>query len=157
MALKPCKECGNPISKSAKACPQCGYKKKKTSVFTWLVLVIFLSIMYSVLSTNSPPAPLTRQTSKPLPSAEEIAESKRRAGVSVAASTIKTALRDPKSIEWLETYSDNDGTLVCIQYRAKNGFGGMAINKSAVFFGVISDWDKHCVGKKLHNMGYTNR
>lgn len=39
MAVKPCKDCGGPVSDRAESCPQCGAKqKKKTSIFVWIVV-----------------------------------------------------------------------------------------------------------------------
>ena len=41
MALIKCKECGESISKKASSCPKCGAPaKKKTSVLTWLVVIL---------------------------------------------------------------------------------------------------------------------
>ena len=43
MAIKPCKECGGPVSDKAESCPRCGAKQpKKTSIFTWVVLVFII-------------------------------------------------------------------------------------------------------------------
>ena len=37
MAIKPCKECGAPVSDKAENCPMCGAKQpKETSVLTWI-------------------------------------------------------------------------------------------------------------------------
>lgn len=44
MTLKKCKECGAEVSNKAKACPQCGSPvKKRTSLITWLVLIIIIA------------------------------------------------------------------------------------------------------------------
>lgn len=54
MALKKCKECGNEISNKADKCPQCGApQKKRTSVFTWIVLIFIIFSVY--VSINNPP------------------------------------------------------------------------------------------------------
>jgi len=42
MALVKCHECKHEISKKAKACPNCGAKPRRTSLFTWLVLIVFI-------------------------------------------------------------------------------------------------------------------
>ena len=43
MALVQCKECGERVSSKAKTCPNCGVKApKKTSLFTWLVLIVII-------------------------------------------------------------------------------------------------------------------
>ncbi len=47
--MNTCKTCGEPVSKNAKICPHCGETllepKKKTSVWTWLVLLLFIGYM----------------------------------------------------------------------------------------------------------------
>jgi len=54
MALVKCKECGEEISSKAKACPKCGAKAaKKTSLFTWLVLIIIVFVIYSANKTTT--------------------------------------------------------------------------------------------------------
>lgn len=51
MALRRCKECGNEISSRAESCPHCGAKaKKKTSLFTWMVLAIFIFAFVGVIT-----------------------------------------------------------------------------------------------------------
>lgn len=60
MALVNCKECNEEVSTKAKACTKCGAKApKKTSLFTWLVLLIIVFWVYSASKTTTP----TRSTS----------------------------------------------------------------------------------------------
>lgn len=54
MAMKKCKECGEEISTKAKACPKCGaVAPKKTSLFTWIILIFIIFIVYAVSQTPS--------------------------------------------------------------------------------------------------------
>ncbi|MES2661810.1 MAG: zinc ribbon domain-containing protein [Pseudomonadota bacterium] len=54
MALVKCKECSEEVSTSAKACPKCGAKvPKKTSLFTWLVVLLIIFILYSANQNRS--------------------------------------------------------------------------------------------------------
>ena len=54
MALVKCKECNEEISSKAKVCPKCGAKPpKKTSLFTWLVLIIIVFVIYSVSQSST--------------------------------------------------------------------------------------------------------
>ena len=47
MSLVKCKECGQGVSTKAASCPNCGAKApKKTSLFTWLVLVLIIAGVY---------------------------------------------------------------------------------------------------------------
>lgn len=55
MALKKCKECGEQISTKAEACPKCGAKApKKTSAFTWFVLVLIVLGVYAANTSHTP-------------------------------------------------------------------------------------------------------
>ena len=57
MALKKCKECGEPVSTKAKQCPKCGASApKKTSIFTWVVLMFFLYVSYIIFQSPSTPS-----------------------------------------------------------------------------------------------------
>ena len=54
MALTKCKECGEQISKKAEKCPKCGIPaKKKTSLFTWLVVIFLLLWIIGSISGGS--------------------------------------------------------------------------------------------------------
>ncbi len=54
MALTQCKECGHEISKKAEKCPQCGVpQKKKTSAFTWLLLILIIFGVYGYIKNPS--------------------------------------------------------------------------------------------------------
>lgn len=46
MALVKCKECGNDVATSAKACPKCGHKMPaRTSLLTWIILGFVILIV----------------------------------------------------------------------------------------------------------------
>jgi RNA polymerase subunit RPABC4/transcription elongation factor Spt4 len=55
VALIKCKECQTLISTKAETCPSCGAKpKKRTSLLTWLVLLIILVVAYNTAFTSKP-------------------------------------------------------------------------------------------------------
>jgi len=52
MALTKCKECGHEIAKSAKACPSCGAKVKRTGCFTMGVAIFLgLAVLGGIISS----------------------------------------------------------------------------------------------------------
>lgn len=53
MALVKCEECAKEISESAKVCPQCGYKPRRTSRLTWLVTIAIAIIIIAVFETTA--------------------------------------------------------------------------------------------------------
>ena len=53
MALIECKECNKKISSDAQVCPNCGYKKKKTSwLFILFVIILILGGIGSFFGDN---------------------------------------------------------------------------------------------------------
>lgn len=56
MAIKPCKECGAPVSDKAESCPMCGAKQpKKTSVLTWVCVgILGLAVIIWMYSDKTP-------------------------------------------------------------------------------------------------------
>ncbi len=55
-----CKTCGEQVSKNAKSCPHCGEllqeereKKKKTSIWTWLILLLFIGYVVGEVGSES--------------------------------------------------------------------------------------------------------
>ena len=68
MALVKCKECGEEVSNKAKSCPKCGAKApKKTSLLTWLVLILIILGIYASSQTTDK----TTNTSSKINSSEK--------------------------------------------------------------------------------------
>jgi hypothetical protein len=61
--------------------------------------------------------------------------------VMTAMARVKNALREPESVQWIRIRANSDGTLVCVAYRARNGFGGMNVEEVPVHVGVPSNPD----------------
>ncbi len=70
MALTKCKECGHEISKSASACPSCGAKIKRTSIFTFVLLII-LGLGFVSFIANSPSSSPIKSKAYAKPAAEK--------------------------------------------------------------------------------------
>ncbi len=69
MALVECKECGESVSTKAKTCPRCGAEApKKTSFFTWLVLLFIVFIVYSAGQSPTPTTNTKSSIELPRPS-----------------------------------------------------------------------------------------
>lgn len=88
-------------------------------------------------------------------SAIKAKENNRSAMAVLAVRAIKQNLRNPDSVKWGDVLANDDGSAVCIEYRAQNGYGGMN-NEHVVFIngGLHRDgaaWNKHCANKKLYD------
>ena len=57
-------------------------------------------------------------------------------------------MREPDSVRWQQVATNDDGTIVCVTYRARNGFGGMNLEHATFAKETISTsnaaWNKHC-------------
>jgi zinc-ribbon domain len=139
MSLIKCSECGEKISKKAKACPSCGSPaKKKTSMVTWLVAVIFAAFVFVAFDSDYAPPAKAKQVAATALTAEELREKEVSKGFSAWDGShieleqwVKQSLKDPGSYEHIETrYSDEGGHIALImRYRAKNGFGGYTVGR----------------------------
>ena len=157
MAMVKCKECGNPVSSKAKSCPNCGAKpQKKTSIFTWFVLVFIVFVVYGMVNTASNLTPEEKakfaaeaqeKAEKELiavaKKAEEDKENKRKGFHCLSSwdgshtevkAAVEKQMRDPDSFEHIETritpVDKNGKHLLSMKYRAANGFGGMSIGQA---------------------------
>lgn len=72
------------------------------------------------------------------------------------AKALKTTLRNPASLEWIAMMANQDGSLVCLRYRAQNGFGGLNISHIIFWNGrMVTDdwqWSDKCTGEPLIDM-----
>lgn len=157
MAMVNCKECNAQISDQASACPQCGAKPKKTvGIAGYIVAGILLVFVMKAAWREDPPKETRSPQEVALAKAREKAYQDRLGSTMTVLTTIKLSLRDPASVQWLAATSNETGGVVCVSYRAKNGFGGMNVEYAAYGGGAISTDEKHyrqyCDGKSMHNM-----
>lgn len=65
------------------------------------------------------------------------------------AKAVKDGLRDPDSVVWESVSADQDAEIICIEYRAKNGFGGMnrefVLTANGKTSQKVKDWNKKCL------------
>ncbi|WP_407410773.1 zinc ribbon domain-containing protein [Acinetobacter sp.] len=160
MALKPCKECGGPVSDKAESCPKCGAKQpKKTSKLVLLFAgAILLFIFVQIFSDNNSTSAPTNTTKS--------SNQENKAGVMLfyIQNKIKQSAKDPDSVQFRNEKINNDtdvGAVACGQYNAKNSFGAYAGYKGFVAVektqkAYFEDgpnqnefpkyWNKYCVG-----------
>jgi RNA polymerase subunit RPABC4/transcription elongation factor Spt4 len=124
MAIRPCKECGAPVSDKADSCPQCGAKQpKKTSIITWIVLgVIILTVLIGVLGGNDESGSSNQEVG------QSVDKDENKAGVMLfyIQNKIKQNAKDPDSVQFRNEKINNNtdvGAVACGQYNAKNSFG----------------------------------
>lgn len=160
MALIKCHECGHETSDTANACPRCGAKpKKKIGVFGWIVAALFTVIVVRCTAEQVSAPPKAEKTAEQI--AAEVLAEKRHIAAVLSMRAIKKALRDPSSVEWDDVLVNEDATVICIIYRAKNGFGGYTRDQVSIINGEPSKaaniWNKQCAGKTLIDQKFSAR
>lgn len=153
MSLIKCNECGNEVSTEAKTCPKCGVKVKKPTSSATKLAVILLGIAFvgAIVSENeSASVPETPEIK-----AQKEAESKRYVAAFGTSKTIRSSMRDPESLKFETLLVNDDSSVVCAEYRARNGFGGMNRELMIVTKDKTSQstaaWNKHCT-KSMYDM-----
>lgn len=165
MALVKCKECAKDISSEAKACPSCGAKPPKSSsrLAVALIGIAAVAIYVDGSKKDTPPQPAVSITPEQARVNKKLADEKtaRLDSTFRVLASIKASLREPDSVQWANVLSNTDGTVVCVTYRARNGFGGINVEDATFAKGQISKavpaWNKNCAGKSLNDMKYVGR
>ncbi|QCP50170.1 hypothetical protein FAZ95_13865 [Trinickia violacea] len=76
-------------------------------------------------------------------------------GVLLTMRAVKQTLRDPDSVQWIEAGVSPDMKVVCVTFRARNGFGGMDTGFGVFAGGRFSQtekvWNTNCHRDDLVN------
>jgi hypothetical protein len=159
MALIACPECKREISDKAAACPHCGFDRKPKPATqygcgTLIFLLLLIGILFAVLAPSTPTAPTVADT--PAIAARKAKEEATFQKTVVFAAGVKRALRDPPSVVWETIMANGDASVICLEYRARNGFGGMSREFAVYADGKASQssdaWNRSCAKKPLNDM-----
>ena len=169
MALTKCSECKNEVSDSAGKCPHCGAKVSKPAGWLgWICAAIFIFaiVQCSTDIEKSKELSAAIEAAKPLEMRE--AETKNKAleearfqKAVIAAKVLKSSLRNPDSVVWEDIYANNDASVICLSYRAQNGFGGMNREHISFINGKPSRstpvWNRKCTGTGFIDLKYARQ
>ena len=165
MSMISCGECGASVSTEARSCPACGANRKvfrrpvgaKKSM-SWLKKIgIAFGMMFGVSLVGG----FAASMSGTKPGAEnESAQDKQQKHMTyqayLAAKAVKASLRNPDSLSFEQILANDNGSIICLTYRAQNGFGGMNIERVVFKDGDPSQshasWHAHCAGKMLNDV-----
>ncbi len=157
MAMTKCTECSAEISDKAESCPKCGAKIEKKSGHGWVILLSVFAFLFVIFKINSCSTEQAKIPETPEQIAAKIREDARLTKTVIVLRTIKTNLRNPDSVRWEGIWANDDASVICVQYRAQNAFGGMAREHISVIKGNPSQdpaaWNNSCT-KPLTNMSH---
>lgn len=161
MALIKCHECGTEVSTEAKTCPKCGAKVKKPSSGAGTMLIIGLvAAIFLVAMAGGGGSKGVSEPETPEQKAKKDAEYKQYVVAVATSKTIRESMRDPESLKFESLRVNDEGSVVCAEYRARNGFGGM--NQEILVLTAkgpsqsANAWNKHCI-KPMKDMMWAVR
>lgn len=157
-----CAECGAPVSTVAKACPGCGASRKVFSrpvgsrrpmSFKKKLAIGFGGLLgLSIVIQAATGGGQTVQAETP----QEKQSKQRGYAAYLAAKALKDSLRNPASLHVAEILANDDGSVICMTYRAENGFGGMNIGHVVFKDGTPSEshasWRANCAKRTLFDV-----
>jgi hypothetical protein len=166
MAMINCGECGANVSTEAKSCPGCGASRKvfrrssdAGKRISWpkkigigFGALFGLSFIVALANGNSG----SGQAAPAEGEQERQADAQRGSVAMLSAKALKDSLRNPDSLTFVYIHTNDDGSIICMKYRAQNGFGGMNIGYVVYKDGQPSDsparFNKHCAHKTMHDL-----
>lgn len=95
-------------------------RSNRGRVFAVLALAVLAILIYG--PHKEPPAPPKKEAPPDYRATEAYA----------GAETLRSAMRDPSSFELIEAIYTTDTASICYTYRAKNGFGGMNVERAII-------------------------
>jgi hypothetical protein len=158
MSLASCHECQHQVSTDAKSCPNCGAAVKQPTSPAKIILVGFIVLVIGISITGTPTPPPAPKS--PEQKAKEERENLRFNVARTVIANLKKSLRDPTSLAVESIFVNEDSTILCMEYRAKNGFGGT--NKEILVLlndrssKKPADWNKHCT-KEMYDLKWAAR
>ena len=163
MAMINCGECGASVSTEAKSCPACGANRKvfrrpagAKKPMSWpkkigiaFAAMFGLGLVGQIITGGANP---NSQGESP----QEKQKTHRDYLAYLSAKALKASLRNPDSLSFESILANDDGSVICMTYRAQNGFGGMNIGHVVFKNGEPSEshasWHGNCAGKLLNDV-----
>ncbi len=133
-------------------------QKEKTSFWVSMAVIVFMIVLV-IMAPSKKSNPVSEQQAR-----EEAAERKvskfnddGRLFISQQVRrTIREGARNPDSVEFDQIGINEDGSVICVEFRAENGFGGMNLEQVMYLDGKpktdSTSWNKHCTNAKLYSM-----
>lgn len=136
-----------------------------TRGFVLAALGIAGAVAVSFLTPAPPPLHTTPPPTAPVATAPKI-DGEREAGrmmerrrqdvVWEVTRRLQSALRDPDSVRWHEVVTNDDASVVCLDYGATNGFGGITREQIVIHTDGASketkDWNRLCTKGRMHDL-----
>jgi len=134
---------------------------RRTSLTTWLIgSLLVTGVVSSIINSGA-----QRQTAQQAEAAKtpeqraseaatKNADVLRYQTAQATSLALRKAAREPESVKFDSLRVDESASLVCAEFRGRNGFGGMSVEHVAIFKGKpdtsLAAWNKHCT-KSLYD------
>ena len=164
VAMINCSECGATVSTEAKTCPGCGAARKAfrksagaRRPMSWpkKIGIAFGGVFALGVVGQLVAGPGGGQGAQ-AESAQDKQTKQRDYAAYLSAKALKASLRNPDSLAFQYIHANEDGGVICIKYRAQNGFGGTNLGYVVFKNGAPSQkramWQANCAHKVLYDL-----
>lgn len=90
----------------------------------------------------------------------ENAQAARYAAANIAAKALRKTAREPDSVKFDTIRVSDDASLVCVEMRGRNGFGGIALERVTIVSGLADrspkTWNGRCL-IELNDLTYAGK
>ena len=122
MSMVPCKTCKKPVIETAHKCPHCeSLGPKKAKRVRWIVISLFVFLVVGAVGLYF------YQYFQPKKSAEELRRDRMDDKIAHRTMTVtlllRTKLAIPDSLEIKSIKANEDGSILCYQYKSKQADG----------------------------------
>jgi len=164
-----CRECKHQLSLEAEVCPICGAKvspPKITEYFNkYYNKKVLLGIVAVVVLIAAIAIAIAKVRDAEKAAAERAAEKKNAAllvlrtnAFRAVEQNLKQGFKDPDSLKWKNVLSNDDGTVLCLEYGTRNR-SGYYVRKTLIvaegkMFRDADAWNEHCFNHRLYDMKY---
>lgn len=156
MAMIKCHECGKEISSSAKTCPNCGVKPKKSVGIVGIAFALFAGFILfkCTLGVEESSRRTAEREAAKTPeqrAAEATARANEELRVTAAMRTqklVREHAKNPASLQFEQLGISERGDTICGRYRATNSFNavvpGIVVATPNGYSFEPAHWKKHC-------------
>ncbi|MGA7180300.1 MAG: hypothetical protein WBX11_12025 [Thiobacillaceae bacterium] len=158
-------ECKHQLRAEAEFCPICGAKVSAPKKPIYLNRNVQLGIVAMAIVVAAAAYGVAKVREAGKAAEERAAETKNAAllalrsnAVRAVEQNLKRDFKDPDSLKWKTVLSNDNGTVLCLEYRTRNRSGFYVRRSLIVAEGKMlrsaDAWNEHCFNHRLYDMKY---
>lgn len=158
MSIVSCKHCGKDVIETAAKCPHCDLLgPKKARRVKWMMLGLLVMLIIGVIGLYFYHSSGKKKSHEDI--IKERLDDKISQRATTAAMLLRTKIQAPESLQIDFIKANEDGSVLCFQYKVKNSDGVIKTEKATFADGELkmnaSSWSFYCNSKSLTEISLT--